>query len=1136
MSRSPLNFRCDDENELARVLFEGFKDALLIFEPISQLVVDANSSASALIGRPVSDLLNCHIAELFVPSDELRELSWDSQSQTAFELENVGIKQGDSVSTNVDLLVRRITYDNEELGLVILRSRCQSHHGNANDDDTRENWQLRQLIDGVNAIVWEADATTWRFTFVNEEAEAMLGYPVSQWMSEPDFWVSLIHDEDRDKAISFCQECTGLGRDHQFDYRAKKSSGDYIWLRDTVRVILDHNGNPKTLRGVMIDIDAEKRAVAALRESEVERKRTEDFALVMPVQIGLNGRWQKVTPRLCEFLGYSEQELLNSSCSDTTHADDLVEDNRQIHRLLSGEIKSFDREKRYVRKDGEIVWAYVNCSVVFDRLNEPVRFLTYIRDITEQRQAENALRSSEERYRSLVQNAPVCIHEISIDGKIESMNPAGLAMIGVYAENEIKGVEYLTVVDEADRQATKRLLNESMKGESVALEFRAMVHGERRTFSSNVIPVFGADGKVTKLMGVTEDITNRIAMETRLRESEQRFRTIFEQAAVGVALVDSVTGRFVKVNRKYEQLIGYSTEEIRDLTYMEITAEGLDIVNANMEKLREGIVTEFSIEKCLTRKDGTLVFVNLTVSAIKSAVDDQVRQHIAVVENITNRKKIEQELRHSEASLAKAQEIARLGNWELDLVSGVLTGSAETYRILSTSEDEFDHRLESAIETFVHPEDQKLAFDAYSRALQTGKPDSIEFRHVDAKTKKIRFLRSDAEITYSADGMISGMFGTLQDITDRKEAESALRESENKFRVIAEHSPAIVAIIQDDKLQYASEMFSKITGYSIHEAQNLELLDLVDPQHRDLVKDRSQRRLAGEDVPSRYEFQLLTKNGDRRWIDFGGGLISYQGKPAILGIALDITDRRIAEEGLRQRDMELAHVSRLTTMGEMVAGIAHEINQPLSAISNYADACALELAKHKEEWADRTRQWAQQISQQAVRSGDIISRLRHYTRHKQPDDTCSDIKSVIRESLALMRNDFQNDISVTCDVEVPETTVQCNSIEFQQVIVNLLANAYEATQNRKERSVALRSMVVGDFLRVDIEDNGPGIHAADLNRVFDAFFTTKSNGIGMGLAISRSIVERYNGRLWVENTRPHGAAFHMELPLSRSDS
>jgi signal transduction histidine kinase len=220
-------------------------------------------------------------------------------------------------------------------------------------------------------------------------------------------------------------------------------------------------------------------------------------------------------------------------------------------------------------------------------------------------------------------------------------------------------------------------------------------------------------------------------------------------------------------------------------------------------------------------------------------------------------------------------------------------------------------------------------------------------------------------------------------------------------------------------------------------------------------------------------------------------------------------------------------------MGEMVAGIAHEINQPLSAMSSYADACVVELAKIDDDRTSRIKNWAEQIGMQAVRCGDIISRLRRYVKQKQTDDARVHIGEVIQNSVALMRNDIRKNVNVICDLKDPCRFVQGNSIEIQQVIVNLLANAHEATQQceRSRQTVTLRSAVVGDFLRIDVVDDGPGISSDILDRLFDAFFTTKTNGIGMGLAISRSIVERHNGHLWAENTRPHGAAFHVELPL-----
>src|SRR4030095_13229070 len=174
--------------------------------------------------------------------------------------------------------------------------------------------------------------------------------------------------------------------------------------------------------GLNADITEQKQAQDALRRSEVRLARAEAFSLVMLTHVGLDGRWLKVPPTLCDLLGYSEEELLARTFKDVTHPDDFEADWSQCQRLIRGEIKSFDLEKRYIHKDGHIIWAYLNCSIVTDAKGKPIHFLTYIRDIARRKEVEEALRESEERYRAIVEAQTELICKLLPDGTLTFVN------------------------------------------------------------------------------------------------------------------------------------------------------------------------------------------------------------------------------------------------------------------------------------------------------------------------------------------------------------------------------------------------------------------------------------------------------------------------------------------------------------------------------------------------------------------------------------------------------------------------------------------------------------------------------------------------------------------------------------------
>ncbi|MCA9218283.1 MAG: PAS domain S-box protein, partial [Planctomycetales bacterium] len=360
---------------------------------------------------------------------------------------------------------------------------------------------------------------------------------------------------------------------------------------------------------------------------------------------------------------------------------------------------------------------------------------------------------------------------------------------------------------------------------------------------------------------------------------------------------------------------------------------------------------------------------------------------------------------------------------------------------------------------------------------------------------------------------------------------TALRESEEKFRVLTEKSPAIVLIARAEKIVYCNSMLTAITGYSSDELLGMHVQGIVHPDYRDLVVGRHRRRIKGEPVPTHYEIKIVTKSGRERWVDFSAQLIEFEGEPAVLAASVDVNDRKLAEEQLHQKESQLAHVSRLSMMGEMVAGIAHEINQPLSAIANYALATKNSIETSGNCDAN-VLGWLERINEQAVSCGEIIQRLRNFVK-KGDDKKWTDLNDIVRDSLALLECEIRH-ISVFVDSRLPdtETLVFGNPLELQQVVVNLLQNACDAVKDEANAKISISVHKHGNTVQLIVADNGPGIDPLCVNKVFDAFFTTKSNGMGIGLAISKSIIEDHGGRLAFDPEATTGTSFHIDLPAA----
>ena len=254
-----------------------------------------------------------------------------------------------------------------------------------------------------------------------------------------------------------------------------------------------------------------------------------------------------------------------------------------------------------------------------------------------------------------------------------------------------------------------------------------------------------------------------------------------------------------------------------------------------------------------------------------------------------------------------------------------------------------------------------------------------------------------------------------------------------------------------------------------------------------------------------------------------------------VGTVMDITERRHAEEALRNAQAELARVARLTTMGELVASIAHEINQPLAAVATNGDACLRWLNRDKPD-LDEARDAASRVVRDAHRAGEVIRSLRALTKKSGPQLTRLDIHDAIEEVLALTRGELQrHGVVLHTDLAAGDRPVLGDRVQLQQVLLNLIMNGIQAmaavTDRRRELTVSV-ARAEPDRVQVAVEDTGPGLDPAIAQRIFEPFFTTKSDGLGMGLSICRSIIEAHGGHLWASPRAPHGTAFHFTIPIA----
>ena len=373
--------------------------------------------------------------------------------------------------------------------------------------------------------------------------------------------------------------------------------------------------------------------------------------------------------------------------------------------------------------------------------------------------------------------------------------------------------------------------------------------------------------------------------------------------------------------------------------------------------------------------------------------------------------------------------------------------------------------------------------------------------------------------------------------TEHQRAVEEMRESQRRLQGVLDHALAAI-YLRDTEGRYllVNRHWEALLGRRAEDVIGKRLEEVMPPEAVEALQAHD-RRVLELGTSIQFEETVPMADGVHTYVSVKFPQFDHDGRPVgVWGISTDITERKRAEEQARQHQAELAHVLRLGTMGEMAAGIAHEINQPLGAVANYARGSVLRLRSGSVASAELLP-ILEAIAQESLRAGEIIRRVRDLVRKEPGEQKPVDLNALVRESAHFVESDArQHRIRIQLDLAADLRPVTCNGVQIEQVLLNLLRNAVEAVQSaaRGDGRVVIATAAEGrDAIAVSVCDNGVGLPESGAD-VFAAFYSTKADGLGMGLSISRSIIEAHRGRLWVRRNPDRGTTFQFTLPAGET--
>ncbi len=991
------------------------------------------------------------------------------------------------------------------------------------DVSERKNGELlltryKELLEGVNEAaeigIWDVDLKTKK-VYWSDEIKKMAGVPIAFQPTLEDAMGFFKEGESRDSIVACMENAVKKGINFDIEVEIVTIQNKTLWTR-AIGVTEYSNGFCTRLFGFFQNIHEKTLAINELANKEELFRKTFSHAPVGMAIVDLKGKISQINKNLCEFLGYSEAQLLQTNFNRFSHSKDKNLTTEFIDELLLGARESFKLDKRYIHKDGSTIWGQISVSSVRNIVDVITHFVVQVQDITERKKNELLLLNSQDLLERSNYVAKIGSWEIDVKDHTVSWSDS-LSKILNTRENLIptfeESIKYFTSGkhEEIVKTAIKRALE---KGINYDIELLINTYNEDAKWVRMIGISEFEDGKCKRLYGLVQDIDHIKKSQVVIANKEEQWRTTFNHAKAGIALIN-FSGNADNVNQSLCDIFGYTMAEmqkvgIKDISLPEDLESNIDLMN----NLIHGENEYFSAEKRFLHKKGHVIWVNLSMSSVKNDFG-QFTHMVAQLVDITDSKNNQLLLNKYKDILERSNRVAKIGSWELNPENNLLFWSKNLIKLLGSTDYE-PHPLNESISNYALAEDQERLTGVIQDAIQLGKNFDIE---IQLKTEKgVRWMRMIGVSDFE-NNSCNLVHGLIQDIDDFKNAQLEILLREEEFRQTFWHAPIGMALLDlSGRIVRVNPSLCENFGYTEQEMLEVDSGVITHPDDAPLTNAMLQQVINGERESFQQEKRYFHKNQNLVWAILSLSSVKNDKGQTTHFVAQvnDITDKKLLTESLKEHNNRLQNYAHI---------VSHNLRSHTGNLSMLLELSEINQKQgFEDEIFDHIRSASNNMSETVQHLSDIVEINNLIKNTLAPHNLRKRVKKAL-QNLQAPLNEVNGEVFLKVDKEL---MVYAISSYIDSVVLNILTNAIKYRSPHRLLKIKIKAKKIEGYTYLKIADNGLGIdlekHGSKIFGMYKTFHDHK-NARGIGLFMSKNQMEAMDGRIEVKSKVDVGTTF-----------